>query len=534
MKKRQKITAFILILSILVFAACGEDAGSGADDLGDGDGATRIESITSGTADGTYGEGDTIDITVTFSDEVTLSSGGTLDVTLDTGAVVSIGAFGPALSASGTYTVGAGENSDELEVIDVSLNGSTLLDENSKPVTVEIPSITISDDSEIIIYTTGPIVINVTSSTANGSYNNADIISIQVVFSYAVTVTGTPQLTLETGTTDAVVNYVSGSNSNTLVFNYTVSGAANHTANDLDYINTTALNLNNGSINSGSGNPASLALPAPGEAGSLGANKNLVVDTTHPTVTYVISSIADGTYGTGHRIPVQVVFSESITVVGTPRLMLETGTTNAVVDYTSGSGSTTLTFEYIVSGVDSHTSSDLDYAGTSALVLNGGLIVDTGNNSAVLTLPEPGSAGSLAYNKAIVINTSVPSILYVTSSTANGTYGDGAVIQIQVMFSEAVTVTGTPRLALETGVNDAMVNYTSGSDSSTLTFAYTVSGANSHTSDDLDYQTTIALSLNGGTILQTAVPNSAVNLILPTPGSADSLSYNKNLVIDTD
>ena len=37
----------------------------------------------------------------------------------------------------------------------------------------------------------------------------------------------------------------------------------------------------------------------------------------------------------------------------------------------------------------------------------------------------------------------------VTSSTANGTYGTGAAISIQVAFSEPVTVTGTPQLALD-------------------------------------------------------------------------------------
>jgi len=47
-----------------------------------------------------------------------------------------------------------------------------------------------------------------------------------VTFSEAVTVTGTPQLTLETGATDRVVNYVSGSGTNTLTFNYTVQAIA--------------------------------------------------------------------------------------------------------------------------------------------------------------------------------------------------------------------------------------------------------------------------------------------------------------------
>ena len=71
--------------------------------------------------------------------------------------------------------------------------------------------------------TTNLVVTNVTSSTANGTYKPGDAISIQVTFSEAVTVTGTPQLTLETGASDAVVNYASGSGTTTLTFTYTVA-----------------------------------------------------------------------------------------------------------------------------------------------------------------------------------------------------------------------------------------------------------------------------------------------------------------------
>ena len=52
---------------------------------------------------------------------------------------------------------------------------------------------------------------SVSSSSTDGTY---DTITINVVFSEAVTVNttgGTPQLTLETGSTDQVVNYSSGS-----------------------------------------------------------------------------------------------------------------------------------------------------------------------------------------------------------------------------------------------------------------------------------------------------------------------------------
>ena len=52
-----------------------------------------------------------------------------------------------------------------------------------------------------------PTVTNVTSATSDGALKVGDVAAITVTFSEAVTVTGTPQLTLETGSSDAVVNY---------------------------------------------------------------------------------------------------------------------------------------------------------------------------------------------------------------------------------------------------------------------------------------------------------------------------------------
>jgi hypothetical protein len=66
-----------------------------------------------------------------------------------------------------------------------------------------------------------------------------------------------------------------------------------------------------------------------------------------------------------------------------------------------------LTFTYLVAAGDA--SSDLDYVSASALSVNGGAIKDAAGNDATLALPAPGTAGSLGTNKAIVIDTAVPS-----------------------------------------------------------------------------------------------------------------------------
>ena len=72
----------------------------------------------------------------------------------------------------------------------------------------------------------------------------------------------------------------------------------------------------------------------------------------------------------------------------------------------------------------------------------------------------------------------------------------GDTIDITTTFSEAVTVTGTPTITLETGATDRTVNYSSGTGTSILTFTYTVQ--TSDTSADLDYLATNSLALNTG------------------------------------
>ena len=232
-----------------------------------------------------------------------------------------------------------------------------------------------------------------TTAAANSTYTVGETVPITVTFSGLVTVSGTPQLTLNDG---AVVNYSSGSGTATLTFNYVV-GAGQSTP-DLDYASNGALALNGGSIVDAAGNPAVLGLPATGSDGL--ATQNIDIDTT-PTATAVSSTTPAGAYSTGTVIPITVSFSEAVTVTGTPQLTLNDG---AVVNYTSGSGTSTLTFNYTVAA--GQTTLDLDYTSTAALALNGGSIQDATGTAAVLTLPAIDTDGLATKN--IVIEDSLP------------------------------------------------------------------------------------------------------------------------------
>jgi hypothetical protein len=184
-------------------------------------------------------------------------------------------------------------------------------------------------------------ITGVTSSTANGSYKAGDIISIQVTFSGAVTVSGTPQLTLETGSTDRTIDYVSGSGTNTLTFTYTVQ--AGDTSADLDYVSTSSLALNSGTIKDAGDNNAVLTLATPGATNSLGANKAIIIDTTAPTQT--ISGI-DVSADTGSSATDFITATAAQTITGTLSATLGTGeslwgSVNGGVSYTDISTSVT-------------------------------------------------------------------------------------------------------------------------------------------------------------------------------------------------
>ncbi|MBN2233559.1 MAG: BACON domain-containing protein, partial [Opitutales bacterium] len=146
------------------------------------------------------------------------------------------------------------------------------------------------------------------------------------------------------------------------------------------------------------------------------------INRTSPEVTSVTSSTLDGLYVEGDAISIQIGFSASVSVAGTPTLALNSGGT---ASYESGTGSGTLSFSYTVGSGES--SADLDYSSSNALSLAGGTIRDTAGNSAVLILPVPGAANSLGANKALVIGiepsltTQAVSDTTTTSATGNGT-----------------------------------------------------------------------------------------------------------------
>ncbi len=182
----------------------------------------------------------------------------------------------------------------------------TVTDNASNGVTLNI--------SSFVIDTTAPTVSSVSSSTDNDSYKINGNITVTVTFNENVIVdnsSGNPRIQLETGTNDRYANYVSGNSTSILSFLYTVQSGDNTT--DLDYTSTSSLSANNGTIQDNATNNANLTLLAPGSSGSLGANKDIVVDTTAPTVSSV-STTADNQSSVSITDNITVTFSEAMDI----------------------------------------------------------------------------------------------------------------------------------------------------------------------------------------------------------------------------
>ncbi len=230
------------------------------------------------------------------------------------------------------------------------------------------------------------------------------------------------------------------------------------------------------------------------------------------TITGISVSSGNTTYLLGNQISVAVTFSGIVNVSGSPTLPLTVGSTTRTASYSSGSGTNTLTFTYTVQ------SGDLDNNGIDVNSPISGTIRDAAGANPVLSFPNANFSG-------VLVNAVAPTVTSVYSSTANGTYGINSNIDVTVNFSSPVTVTGTPSLALNSG---GTANYTSGSGTSSLTFSYQVTEGQS--SADLDAASTVAMSLNGGTIKDGS--GNAATLTLPAPGAGGSLGANKNIVVD--
>ena len=124
-------------------------------------------------ADGSYTVGEEINITLTFSENVTLAGTNGLNVTLNTGDVINITAaeLNGVSTVTKEYTVGASDTSADLAISGVALGSSATLTDaagNSIASSISLTS-NIGTSDAIVIDTTAPGAVSITSSADDTS-----------------------------------------------------------------------------------------------------------------------------------------------------------------------------------------------------------------------------------------------------------------------------------------------------------------------------------------------------------------------------
>src|SRR5258706_16300749 len=141
-----------------------------------------------------------VTLTLNLSEVVTVA-GGVPTLTLNDGGTATYTGGSGTSALTFSYTVLAGQNTPDLMVSVVNLNGATLRDGAGNAANLSLTGLTQGSPQ---IDTTPPSVTQVIASPANGTEFPG---KLTLAFGEAVTVTGTPTLTLNDGGT---ATYVSG------------------------------------------------------------------------------------------------------------------------------------------------------------------------------------------------------------------------------------------------------------------------------------------------------------------------------------
>ncbi|HEX8029748.1 MAG TPA: glycoside hydrolase family 16 protein, partial [Vicinamibacterales bacterium] len=235
----------------------------------------------------------------------------------------------------------------------MQINGIQLYQAAGGGDTVTGANVTPSTPTQPTTPTVQPAVTQVAASPGTGTEHVGDTATFTLGFNEAVSVTGTPTLSLNDGN---VATYVSGSGTSTLTFRTTVAPTDTATS----ALAITGVNLaGTASIKDASGVAANLAAAVKTFAGlqvdptTATPPSQPTTPTVQPAVTQVAASPGTGTEHLGDTATFTLGFNESVNVTGTPTLSLNDGNT---ATYVSGSGSSTLTFRTTVASTDTATS----------------------------------------------------------------------------------------------------------------------------------------------------------------------------------
>nr|WP_315537796.1 DUF4347 domain-containing protein [uncultured Comamonas sp.] len=453
----------------------------GADSLGGRsnivvDGVVPVVASVSAPSDGTYIVGQNLDFTVNFSENMVVDTTGgvpRIAVTLDTGGTVYAeyvsGSGGSALVFRLTAASGQLDSNGVTLGSALQLNGGSIRDTAGNDTVVTLNAV--ASTAHVNVDGVVPTVTSVTTPL-DGSYKAGDVLTFTVNASEALQIGGVPpRLVLDVGGVTRYATYVSGSGSDTLVFQYEVQAGDN----DANGIAVNSLDLRGEQLTDLAGNDLNLTL------NGMGSTAGVVIDTTAPSAGNIVR--VDANPSNSGSVSFTVTFSEDVSGVDASDFSLLFGGSAAgsISSFTAVDGHT---YTVVVGGLTGTGSLrlDLNNSGTG--------IVDSAGNAI------SGGLIGAAYS----IDRVEPSVTSVDVPT-HGTYLAGQNLDFTVHLDEAVylnTAGGTPciEVTLDNGTT-AYASYLSGSGSNALVFRLTVANGQLDTNG---ITLGSGLQLNGATL----------------------------------
>ena len=317
--------------------------------------------------DGTYALGESIRVTLTFSETVTVAGAPRLKIDMDpaewgekwasyeTGSGTTQLTFAHTVVEPNTSTQGIAVLADTLE-----LNGGTIHSAASQ-TDADLTHTGLSHDADhkvdwqLTPNQASVAGVAITSDAGDdGTYALGETIRVTLTFSETVTVAGAPRLKIDMDPAEwgeKWASYEDGSRTTELTFSYIVA-EPNISTHGIAVLED-SLELNNGEIRTLS-SLFHAALSHPGLDHDASHTVDWQQSPQPPSVAGVaVSSDAgsDNTYALGETITVTVTFNEAVNVTGQPRLKIDMDPAEwgeKWASYESGTGTTDLTFTYAV------------------------------------------------------------------------------------------------------------------------------------------------------------------------------------------
>lgn len=431
---------------------------------------------------GLYRLGSEIIFTVTFSETVVVTGTPKMVVSLTTGGAVDAqylsGSGSKILSFAFTITSAHVDTDGYVITNAIDVAAGTIKDAYGNAANASLAAYVAAAQTysaSVDINGQVPFITAVTVP-ANGTYLAAQTLDFVLTFNRAVNVTGTPYIALTIGSTPKQAAYYSGTGTTQLTFRYTT------VPGDVDTDGITLANTitqNTGTI-AGAVFPTVTYFNGTNNLYTVPSTTGIIISSIQPaavsvvknldTTTHTWTGATDNVWNIGQQLDITVNFNTTMIVTqtnGTPYIPLTIGATSRNADYLSGGdGQTALIFRYVIQEGDLDSDGSI---GIGTIVLNGGVITDTSNTNATLTLP----SASLTTTYVDGIRPTITNVAKPVDATySTVTPYSQAELDFTVTWSEAVnysaTGAGAAYLPMTIGAAAVRADYASGNNTATI------------------------------------------------------------------